>query len=140
MPTLKSKTSRKLPTTMAALVALFPPRAIHDNVSYDNTQEIIDHLLSVPHRTRDQDLYLDTLTVLLEAYEDEHEALDPAEVSPLEALRTLVSEHAMTPTHLGEILGDRSLGTRILKGQRELSKAHIRALAAHFHVSPALFL
>jgi hypothetical protein len=28
----------------------------------------------------------------------------------------------------------------ILKGRREMSKAHIRAAAAHFAVSPALFL
>ena len=41
---------------------------------------------------------------------------------------------------LGRLLGERSLGPKILSGQRELSKAHIRKLADHFGVSAGLFL
>lgn len=46
----------------------------------------------------------------------------------------------MNASDLGKLLGDRSLGSRILNGQRGLSKNHIRILAGHFSVSPALFL
>jgi antitoxin component HigA of HigAB toxin-antitoxin module len=37
-------------------------------------------------------------------------------------------------------LGNRALASLILRGQRQLSKSHIRKLADHFKVSPALFL
>jgi antitoxin component HigA of HigAB toxin-antitoxin module len=46
----------------------------------------------------------------------------------------------MTESDLGRLLGDRSLGHRILAGQRDLSKVHIRTLAAHFALDPAALL
>ena len=46
----------------------------------------------------------------------------------------------MSESDLGRLLGDRSLGHRILAGERELSKAHIRTLAAHFRLNPAALL
>ena len=55
-------------------------------------------------------------------------------------LRFLVEENGLTGRELGRILGDETLGNRVLRGERELSKAHIRKLADHFGVSPALFL
>lgn len=56
------------------------------------------------------------------------------------ALRFLLESHGMSASDLGRLLGDRALGTRILNGKRELSKAHIKTLAAHFQVSPAVLL
>jgi antitoxin component HigA of HigAB toxin-antitoxin module len=47
----------------------------------------------------------------------------------------------MNSSKLGELLGNnRSLGAKILRGERQLSKAHIRILAERFKVNPALFL
>lgn len=46
----------------------------------------------------------------------------------------------MNESDLGRLLGDRSLGHRILNGERELSKVHIRTLAAHFSLNPAALL
>jgi HTH-type transcriptional regulator/antitoxin HigA len=46
----------------------------------------------------------------------------------------------MRPSDLGRLIGSKANATLILKGQRELSKAHIRKLAEFFHVSPAVFL
>ena len=46
----------------------------------------------------------------------------------------------MSASDLGRLLGDRSLGPRILNGDRALSKAHIKILANHFNVSPAVLL
>jgi antitoxin component HigA of HigAB toxin-antitoxin module len=51
-----------------------------------------------------------------------------------------MEERGMTPSDLGDVLGSRPAATMILKGQREMSKAHIRAAAAYFSVSPAVFL
>ncbi len=46
----------------------------------------------------------------------------------------------MNVSDLGRLLGDRSLGPKILNGDRALSKAHIKLLAKHFNVSPAVLL
>ena len=55
-------------------------------------------------------------------------------------LRYLLADRDMSASDLGRLLGDRSLGTKILNGERALSKSHIKILAAHFHVSPAALL
>ena len=62
------------------------------------------------------------------------------DATPLEILRHLMDLRGMTPADLGEIFGSRPAATMILKGRREMSKAHIRAAAAYFAVSPAVFL
>ncbi len=41
---------------------------------------------------------------------------------------------------LGRLLGNRSLGSLLLTGRRELSKAHVRLLAEHFKVDAGYFL
>ena len=131
---------RDRPTGFADLVRLHPPRAIHDEVAYRNAREIIDALTSLPKLSPGQGDYLDTLTILFEAYEDENHPPDASNVGPLDALRHLMAEHGMSASDLGRLLGERSLGPKILNGQRELSKSHLRKLANQFKVSADLFL
>jgi HTH-type transcriptional regulator/antitoxin HigA len=76
----------------------------------------------------------------VEKYEAEHHAIDETRMTPVELLRSIIDEHEMTESDLGRLLGDRSLGHRILTGQRELSKTHIRILAEHFSLNPAALL
>ncbi len=130
----------KLPANFADLVRLYPPQAIHDEVGYANTQEMIDRLTSLPKLTAGQSEYLETLTILFEAYENEHERIDTSRLSPLEMLRFLLDSNGMTGSDLGRLLGNRELGPKILNGSRQLSKAHIRVLADRFKVDAGLFL
>lgn len=60
--------------------------------------------------------------------------------TPVERLQFILDEHAMSASDLGRLLGDRPLGHRILSGQRELSKVHIRKLADHFKLDPGYFM
>jgi HTH-type transcriptional regulator / antitoxin HigA len=117
-----------------------PPQAIHDESGYHNTQEMVDRLTSLPRLTPDQERYLDTLTILMEAYEAEHDAIDFSAVDPLGVLSELMRDRGMNASDLGRLLGNRQLGPKLLQGERELSKRHIVSLARHFHVSPAVFL
>jgi antitoxin component HigA of HigAB toxin-antitoxin module len=56
-------------------------------------------------------------------------------------LKHLMAERDMTGAGLSRILGgSRNLGAMILRGDRNLTVAHIRKLAAHFKVSPELFI
>ena len=64
--------SRDLPTTFEELVRMYPPHAVRDEGDYDQMQEVIDRLTSIPEPTEDQWAYLDTLTILFSAYEQEH--------------------------------------------------------------------
>lgn len=132
--------ARGLPRDFAGLCAMHPPRPIRSRGEVQAAVEMIDRLTSVARPTRDQADYLETLTTLVEAHEADIE-LGP-DIRGLEALRALMAANGMTPTDLSRLLGDesRSIGSRILSGRRELSKAHIRTLSEHFAVSADLFV
>lgn len=129
----------KLPKTFEGLCRLLPPRPIHDESDYDNAIEVLDAL--VGHKlSKDQADYVEAMTTLVGAYEDLHHAVDLTNGKPTETLRYLLDQNQMTASDLGELLGNRSLGSKILRGERELSKAHLRTLAQRFKVNAGLFL
>ena len=140
MKILSLPTSREMPGKFEDLVRMYPPRAVRDEVDYENLQVIIDRLTSIPRLTRGQAEYLDTLTVLFEAYEREHYPIKTSDLSGIDALKHILEQNEMAAADLGRLLGDRSLGTRILSRERELSKAHIRKLCRRSNVSADLFL
>jgi len=129
-----------LPGDFESLVRAHPPAAIHDDVAYENAMDLINKLTSLPSATEGQLKYLDTLTILVERYEDETEGGEPQGIDSLAVLRYLMEDRGMNASDLGRLLGDRSLGPKILNGDRALSKAHIKILAQHFNVSPAALL
>ena len=131
---------RDLPKDFDALVRMHPPRAIGDEVEYENTQEIIDALTCIAKPTKGQADYLQTLVILFSDYESNAHAIDTSDLSPLEMLKHFMEQHGMNASDLGRLLGERSLGPKILNGNRELSKAHIRKLADHFSVPADLFV
>jgi antitoxin component HigA of HigAB toxin-antitoxin module len=132
--------TEKVPAGFAELVRLHPPHAIHDDIGYANTQEMIDRLTSLPRLTAGQAEYLETLTILFEAYENEHERFDLRRLTPAQVLRFLLESNDMNASDLGRLLGNRGLGAKILNGSRQLSKMHIRKLGERFKVDAGLFL
>jgi len=112
-------------------------RPIHSKTEYAQALNTASDLASRTGLTQEQADYLEVLTNNIKVYEDQH--FQSGEHTPLEILRFLVSENGMTGSDLGRILGHRTLGPKILKGERQLSKKHIITLAAHFSVSPSLF-
>ena len=139
---MKSRTTRTsdiLPSTFAELNALHPLRPISDGVDLSNAREVSDRLAVLDRRTRDQDDYLETLSILIEKHEAEHSAINTRALDPVDTLKFLMDGRGMTASDLGRVLGERSLGAAILRRDRQLSKGHIRALCAHFGVGPELF-
>ena len=53
-----------------------PPQAITDEVQYENTLDLVDRLMASGKLSRGQELYLETLVQLVQAYEAEHHAID----------------------------------------------------------------
>jgi len=125
-----------------ALIDIFPLRPLRSERAYDAAVTVLDTLAVRPEGSLDpgeQD-YLDTLTMLVEAYDREHYGINTEQRDPLTMLKYLMQESEMTQAELGRLLGNRALASLILNGHRQLSKSHIRKLADHFKVSPALFL
>jgi HTH-type transcriptional regulator / antitoxin HigA len=132
-------TFSRMPRNYRGLVTMYMPRAIHDQVDYDNTIEIIDALAG-HDLTDEQELYLDTLSTLVEAYEEEHHAINTRGLSPLEALKFLLEENDLSVTDLGNLLGERTLGSKILRGERKIGLTYARILAKRFAVDMGVFL
>jgi HTH-type transcriptional regulator/antitoxin HigA len=123
------------------LIRRFSLRPLRDEAEYDAAAELLDTLAVRPEGSLspgEQD-YFDPLTLLVQAYDAQHAGPDVAGLTPLEMLKYLMEQAGMTTADLGRLLGNRGLASLVLHGRRSLSKTHIRKLAAHFKVSPALF-
>lgn len=80
---------------------------------------------------------LDTLGVVIEAYEEEH--VEIPEVSGAEVLKYFMDEFNLTQSDLPEV-GSQGVVSEVLNGKRELNLRQIKMLGTRFHVSPAVFL
>jgi len=133
--------NRKLPRSFDALVAEMPPQAIMDDVHYENSVEMVDRLMAAGKLTKGQELYLETLVQLVQAYEAKHHTIDTADLSGLDALEHLMADNGMNASDLARLLGVHpSMGSKILKGERSLIVKHLRKLADRFRVRPELFM
>ena len=139
----KAKTKLRfqdLPKNYAALCRVFLPRPIHDAAEYDNTTAVADAMvLWRDDFTADQADYFDLLCSLFEDYDAEQ--VKWPKLKGRDILQHFLDEHDLTAADLSRILGgSRNLGAMILRGDRNLTVAHIRKLASHFKVSPELFI
>lgn len=114
------------------------PHPLRNETEYEAAVAEIDALIERDPApgTEDGDR-LDMLAILVEAYETDH--LPIREVSPVEVVTFLMDQRGMTRADLEPLLGSKSRVSEFLSGTRELSKAQIRKLSDHFHVSPAVF-
>lgn len=128
----------RIPTTLLGLQKrFFVLRPIHNKVDYQHALTVATELASRTNLISEQADYLEVLTTLIADYEERH--FEMSKHSPHEILKFLVEENKMSGSDLGRILGSRTLGPALLRGQRSLSKTHIKKLSDYFSVSPALF-
>ena len=83
--------------------------------------------------------YLDVLTNLVEAYDEQHCPV-VEEGTPLDRLKSLLEHSGMSTADLGRLLGSSGLASQLVLGRRQLSKAHIRILSRHFKLDANYFL
>ena len=132
--------SENPPRGFDELNRLFPLRPLADDVDLDNATEVANRLAVLDRRTKDQEDYLETLSLLIEHYEDEHYGIETRGLDPVGTLKFLMEQHNMSAGDIGRILGNRQLGVSIVRGSRQLSKSNILALAKHFNVGVGSFL
>jgi HTH-type transcriptional regulator/antitoxin HigA len=123
------------------LVRQFPLRPLRSRNEYDRAAAILDQLAVQDEADLDEGEtdYLDTLSLLIEAYDRDHFPMPVRKRSPVELLKFLMEQNQMSTTDLGKLLGSKGLASEILHGKRELSKTHIRKLAKRFGLDPGLF-
>lgn len=129
--------------TAQALATMFPLLGgSTSRKDYEDALRMVEYL--VEHEP-DSPL-VDMLAARIEKYEDEAPefaefnariASVPAGVS---VLRVIMDQYHLTQSDFEQEIGKKSLVSRILSGQRSLTLAHIKALAARFHIKPELFL
>jgi len=110
------------------------------------TEEEYDHLVSAvgklmdrgeAHLTPEEAALLETMAILIEAYDDRHHALPPA--PPRETLAYLMEASGRSAKDLLPIFGTRGRVSEILNGKRSISKEQAKKLAALFKVNVDLF-
>lgn len=122
-----------------SVLPVWPLRTEDD---YRKAVEIVDRLAvkgeaNLTTAERDQ---LDIFSTLIESYENTLHVIALPELSSVDFLKKLLEESGMNASELGRLLGDRSLGYRLLTGARKLSKKHIKTLSEYFKLDPGVFL
>lgn len=136
-------TKAKLPIPRSGWASKFPPRPIRSQAAHKAAQDEIMRIarrMDAGKADKAERDALEVLKLLVVDYEKRRFGEAPGGGNPLERLRYLLEESGLTASDLGRLLGDRALGSRILSGERELSKAHIRRLAEHFRLDPGYFI
>jgi len=120
------------------LVKEFRLVPIRDDAHLDAAIAMLDRLLSMELDDEAQG-YLDVLTDLVEAYEDEHVIIPPAPEA--DVLRLLMHSNKVSQIKLSKQLGiAQSTISDVLRGVRSLTKDQVVLVAKFFHVGPGVFL
>jgi HTH-type transcriptional regulator/antitoxin HigA len=125
------------------LIRALPLRPIRSEVEFDRAIAMLLKLTkSKPPETMEagERDYFEALTMLVQRFEQDRRESSLPKLTPIDRLKFLMEEQAMTVSELGQILGSQPNASLILHGKRSMSKANILKLAKHFVVSPALFL
>ena len=127
-------------TAWQGLNKLVPLGPITGDKDYKRRVQVMDELLDRIGANESHRLMplLDLVTKEVESYEAKQQALP--EAAPAKVLAYLMEEHQLKQTDLAEELGGQSIVSAILNGKRDLNTRQVKALAARFSVSPAVFL
>jgi HTH-type transcriptional regulator/antitoxin HigA len=116
-----------------ALVQEFPLASIRSDSHLHAAQVVMDRLLAKGKLNEGEKLYLDALSDLTAAYEDEHHAIEPA--SDADMLRHLMSAKGVNQAEVHQATEiPKSTISEILAGKKPFSRQIIRKLAAFFGV------
>jgi len=135
-----SESFANLPKDYIGLCQRYVPRPLHNSTDYAAARRAIEPLLGFEERlTADQADYLEAVSSFIEAYD--RVRVKWPKGTPLDTLNFLLEQHEMSAADLARVLGgDRSIGSKLLRGERRLTVNHIRTLARHFHIEPGVLL
>ncbi len=116
-----------------ALVMAFPLASIKSEKHLADAQKVMDRLLAKGRLDDGEEMYLDALSDLVGAYEDEHHAIAPA--SDADMLRHFMDAKGVNQAQLCRDTGlAKSTVSEVLGGKKPFSRQMIRKLADYFEV------
>lgn len=116
------------------LVLDFPLASIKSEDHLVEAQRVMDGLLARGSLDEGEETYLDALSDLVGAYEDEHHAIEPA--SDADMLRHLMDAKEVSQVQLSRDTGlPKSTISEVLAGKKPFSRQMIRKFADYFHVN-----
>lgn len=124
------------------LIQRFPLAPIRNRQQLKAAHTMIDELTRIPEKklTRGQSDYLEVLGDLAMKFDGPLMANEVKDVSGLDLLRHLLEENGMSASDLGRMLGQRELGSKVLRGDRQISRSHAKALGERFNLPAETFL
>ncbi len=119
------------------LIIKLPLTSIRSDDEFEAAQEVMDELLVKGSLSSGEEMYLDALSDLVAAYEDEHYRIEPA--SDAEMLRHLMEAKSMTQVQLHRSTKiAKSTISEILAGKKPFSRQVIGTLAEFFDVDKSV--
>ncbi len=115
---------------------LYPLKAIKTKEGYQEALKSLEKVFDVEQN--DLAEYAETLTILIEYYENEHFPIQ--EPTGIDVVKFLMDQNNLKQKDLCGILGGKSSVSEIMNGKRPLNIQHIRALSNKFNVHPATFI
>jgi HTH-type transcriptional regulator/antitoxin HigA len=127
------------PVKYGKLLSKALPKVIETKKEFDHFIEVMESLSFADHKlTPEEEALHALLGALIQEYDDRVCPLPYME--PRKMLQFLMEQRDLRQVDLVPVFGSRSVASNVINGKRELSKTHIRKLAAFFHVSPEAFL
>jgi HTH-type transcriptional regulator / antitoxin HigA len=115
------------------LVQEFPLASIKSERHLKEAQQVMDSLLARGKLDEGEETYLDALSDLVAAYEDDHYAIEPA--SDADMLRHLLEAKGVSQIQLSRDTGiPKSSISEVLAGKKQFSRQMMRKFADYFKV------
>lgn len=134
-------TAKYNPRTYGKLLTEALPGVIETEEENERALAIVWELMKKGENnlSPEEDRLFRLLTRLIEDYEDKTYPMGDS-ATPLDTLKSLISEHDLKQKDLVEVFGTQSVVSEVLNGKRGISKTHARRLADRFHVPGDLFI
>jgi HTH-type transcriptional regulator/antitoxin HigA len=128
------------PKKYARLANRIVVKAIETEGEYDRMVAAVEELMDKGEEKRspEESALLETLAILIQAYDDRNHPLPPA--PPSEMLAYLMETSRRNASDLLPVFGTRGRVSEVLNGKRSISKEQAKKLAALFKVSVDLFI
>jgi HTH-type transcriptional regulator / antitoxin HigA len=125
----------------AQLLADCLPRVIESQKEHERViSEIQKLMLKESTLTLEEKSLLQLMVVLVQDYEQRQFNLDTQGVTPLAMLEHLMESHQHSAKDLWDVMGDKGTVSKVLNGERHISKAMAKQLGKLYSVSAALFI
>ena len=114
---------------------------IRSEAQYRKYLAEVDHLMDIdPPMNSPDGRLLDTLVILIEAYEKKKGWELPEPDSPVEVIKTIMENLGLKQTDLVDVIGDKSVVSKVLNGSRKLTYSMIAPLSRLLKVPAELLL